>query len=933
MNKVRIALSVALLLLVIAAMTPFGISYTLADPTQGVEADGQLPEEETGEGEIESPEETATEGGDGTEADENGEGNGDGEDGGDGNGGGESGSVGAEALCICCFDEHGDGHTHGHEEWCLLYQAPEHSCEAEMDENNEIFPLESGPLDDGPQCDCGHPGGPHGEGCPLYQEPIYMDVTDLIDALPGLDEVRRMDLGEVYGVQQLIFEIRDMITERVSGFTEAEDFERFDAELGETRIEKYNSIFQYVDEYIKTYGMRARGSLAGATSINIALGRFYVTATSTPQYARQYNANTATVLAYYPYNADGYRIYGSNTVNYASNPKIQVSPGVTNADLFFDNLVITNNSCDCVNVTGADVTITLVDGTVNNLTCGWGSTGSTGGGALVKNNAVDGKRLTIRCEHSDEPGHLCDPGICGALNARGGTTYHVAAIGSAMTSGVGSNVGGFANLYIEGGIITAQAGQHTPGIGSQCGTSYMRSGAVNVTNPQMLNGQICKNINITGGRVYAYGGEGCSGIGSGWGVPVDGIYISGGAYVYAEGGLDSPGIGSGGNEKASPRVPGTLGRYDVSNIEISGGITVVEAVGGTSNYSGKPYTPGIGCGFSYLGDTGTLTNVQAQPEADWLAVVKQGTNINDATYIAGTPSPHNTDIIANMYYTLVYFSELQKTASVNGGAEETGEPEDMVQISAGDRVTYTLTPAAGIDPNALYDLVDEVPEGMTLVTTAGSYSPGMTWGTTGGVTTVKWLNQMGPQTFLFNVIVDSLGSELEMDYINQAVMTTESTTLSALSVPSNFTYHHADNPYAYIQVKKLIGNYSGLNTATQAELAERPFIIALTEGTSNKAGAATLGHGQTSGSMLLTFDTHTTSLTVTETVPMEFSENYAVTAFITHKDGATSTQNGRTISLQSGDDVLITVTNTFEPKPYFKGWTWLSNIFQNGAGS
>ena len=37
-NKVRIGLYAALLLFVIAAMMPFGISYTYADPAQGEEA-------------------------------------------------------------------------------------------------------------------------------------------------------------------------------------------------------------------------------------------------------------------------------------------------------------------------------------------------------------------------------------------------------------------------------------------------------------------------------------------------------------------------------------------------------------------------------------------------------------------------------------------------------------------------------------------------------------------------------------------------------------------------------------------------------------------------------------------------------------------------------------------------------------------------------
>ena len=816
-----------------------------------------------------------------------------------------------EPLCICCFDEHGDGHEHEHDICCPLYQALECICGTKTDVHSEDCSLYAGPY-----CDCDKPDGPHNETCPLYQVPVYMSVTNHIDALPSLDEVKFMDLNRVREVQQRIYEIRDMIADQVSGLTEAEGFERFDAELGEERIKKYNCLFGYVEEYIYNNTPRSRG-LSGAISINIAIGWFRITGDSTTQYLTQYNAGTATILAYYPYSADGYRIYGSNTTDYIR-CKIQVMPGVTDAHLYFDGITLDNRSNGCIRSSGADVTITLVDGTINNLSCAAGGSGTGLGYAVIeKNDAMDGCYLKINCEAAEAmgSGHICDPSVCGVMNLRG-TALHVAAIGSSWPSGTNQGIGGFANLYIEGGIIEARSGDHTPGIGAMCGTAHVPSSA----NAQFLRGQYCKNINISGGRVYAYGGEYCAGIGSGWGGPVDGIYISNGAYVYAQGGTGSPGIGSGGTHTSNAVYAGD-GPFNVSNITISGGLTVVEAVGGTSLHSSFPYAPGIGCGHNNAGRTGTLTNVQSKPEDGWYAMVKQGTSKADAAFIDGTPSDEDVDIIADMYYTLCYFTQLEKTACVNGGALKNGAADDMIQVYVGDRVKYIIDTQSGETGAQMYDITDEIPEGMTLVTTPGSYFPGMTWDTVSGVTTVKWLNQDGGHEFYFTVTVGSLAGVSEREYINQAIRTELN-----VSIVSTETYHHADNVFVTLQVKKIIENYGTQSTAMQAELASHLFIISLS---GDVNGNVPLKHNQTSGIMLMTLDTPSVSVTVTEIVPMEFAVGYTVSALITHWDGTSDIQTGSIITFQQGDDVLITVMNTFTPKSFFKGWTWIHNIFEN----
>lgn len=487
-------------------------------------------------------------------------------------------------------------------------------------------------------------------------------------------------------------------------------------------------------------------------------------------------------------NPDGYRIWGTANASTVYD-LVDVQEDVT-ATLIFDDLTLTNDAGACVDVTGSDTTIILEDNTTNNLTCSYG-TAVSGRGALIK-NGVDNHSLTIQCEHSGEEGHRCAEDQCGKLNATG-INIHAAAIGSCNDEGIAINKGGFSNLYIKGGIITARGGEHSPGIGTMCGTAHLRDGTTmtdeGLRNPQMYDGEICKNINISGGRVYAYAGESCAAIGSGGAGPVDGIYISNGAFVHAEGGWDSPGIGSGGVWRDKP-TPIAEGIYDVSNVIISGGDTVVEAIGSNLDHS-HYIVPGIGCGVSWRGDTGTLTNVQAVPDDFWLAIIKQGTNQDDADYIDGTPSNQAVDILPDMYYTLVYFGQISKTASVNGGDEATGE-DNSIWVSTGDQIRYIIdTTSWGEEVDGTCTIEDKIPAGMTLVTTNGTYTSGMTYSTSGGVTTVRWRNQRlssSNSQFYFTVTVDEpeKGDAVhQLLYINQAKMINN----SGLEIPSNYTSH------------------------------------------------------------------------------------------------------------------------------------------------
>lgn len=183
-------------------------------------------------------------------------------------------------------------------------------------------------------------------------------------------------------------------------------------------------------------------------------------------------------------NPKGYRITGTTTSN-----TIKVEPEVT-TDIMLDNVSVTSSGTkNCMDVSHANVTITLVG---NNLL----SCGATAYGALVK-DGMDDSRLIIQCEHADEKGHTCSEGTCGKLRAEG-TVEHATAIGNIIANRTVKEESRFSNLTIKGGIVNAQAGEHNCAIGAACG-SYANGG----TDTK----QYAENIRIEGGIITAKGGN------------------------------------------------------------------------------------------------------------------------------------------------------------------------------------------------------------------------------------------------------------------------------------------------------------------------------------------------------------------------------------------------------------------------------------------
>lgn len=353
-------------------------------------------------------------------------------------------------------------------------------------------------------------------------------------------------------------------------------------------------------------------------------------------------------------NPKGYYITGTTTTN-----KIVVDPGVT-TNLTFDNVSITNQnrSENCVTVSHADVAITLIGENV--LSCE-----KENYGALTK-DGMDDTSLTLQCEYIKQKGHKCKAEKCGSLKV-GGTATHVSAIGSSVANRETASESGFSNLYIKGGIITAQAGEHNCAIGAACSTYWYKQ-------------KHTKNISISGGVIRAIGGSYCAGIGSGCWTPTDGIYITGGE-VYASGGTDSPGIGSGGNNVV-PAEGGTVSQ-DISNIVISGGDTIVKAVGDQSTNM-----PGIGCGTPASGTPeGSITNVITVPDNGYQGYIQDGTTEDNYNFTDETPFHTATAISVQKYYTKIYFGPYRDENTITKDTKEQIGANHVISKTGGNDFT------------------------------------------------------------------------------------------------------------------------------------------------------------------------------------------------------------------------------------------------------
>ena len=271
---------------------------------------------------------------------------------------------------------------------------------------------------------------------------------------------------------------------------------------------------------------------------------------------------------------------------------VDIAAGAT---VTFDGVSI-SRAVYCVHCRGS-ATIILADGSENTLVCTGERSAINAGGA--------GTTLTIR-------GGTAGTGV---LNVTGGSWS--AAIGGGFYNNYDGNSRTCGNIVIEGGVITAQGGERSAGIGGDCDA-------------------ICGDITISGGTVTATGGELGAGIGSGgkssYNTGCGDITISGGT-VTATGGPGAAGIGSGGKRQQAGTMSYTT---FCGNITIAKTVTKVTATGPTyyiTLSSGTTYTfpPDAPIGAGSNGATcGTVT---VAPE-----LTKTVTN-NDTTWILEGTAP------------------------------------------------------------------------------------------------------------------------------------------------------------------------------------------------------------------------------------------------------------------------------------------------------
>lgn len=438
------------------------------------------------------------------------------------------------------------------------------------------------------------------------------------------------------------FRIEEQVPEdrvqKETDVTENTSTESGKTETTETEIKPTVKEKKQVKNKKRTAGIKKQLAENGQTLLNVGAGDIRITKDGASGGGL---ASTETNL-----NPKGYWIQGTTDTN-----NLIVEKEVTTS-LTLDQVNITASSkINCIDVSHANVTITLrgKNFLTNNSGRNDASDGNSGNG--VTKDGMDGE-LTIQCESASKKGHRCDDS-CGSLKAYGNPNqYHAGAIGSSWKNHRTKNENGFCNFTIKGGNIEASAGEHTPGIGSACDSE--------------VYGGYTKDIVITGGNITATGTAYGSGIGSGYGNKVDGIYITGGT-VKAYGGKYGPGIGA-----SAPQSGYSGPTKETRNVKISGGETVVIAVGdeGTG-------MPGIG---SAAGNS-KVFDVTADPEFGYQGYIQDGTSLENYTFMDGTPFKEETAINVGRFYTKVYFGPFRDSNEI---AKDTKE-----QIGANHVISQT----------------------------------------------------------------------------------------------------------------------------------------------------------------------------------------------------------------------------------------------------
>ena len=177
------------------------------------------------------------------------------------------------------------------------------------------------------------------------------------------------------------------------------------------------------------------------------------------------------------------------------------------------------------------------------------------------------------------------------------------------------------------------------------------------------------------------------------------------------------------------------------------------------------------------------------------------------------------------------------------------------------------------------------------------------------------LQEVIPESIKNKVVFDSVNVTANTGSTDLGSVTEKEQGCEVTVLPGNdLTVTITNTPVGTVKIKKVIDNY-------QKELAEDAFIIQAESADDNGTSVnteAVLKHNESSGTIAIK---KTTTLNIAEIVPKEYSLSE-----ITISGGGTL--NGNQVTVNPGEDVIVTVHNTYSGKPFFHVADAIKNQFK-----
>ena len=175
---------------------------------------------------------------------------------------------------------------------------------------------------------------------------------------------------------------------------------------------------------------------------------------------------------------------------------------------------------------------------------------------------------------------------------------------------------------------------------------------------------------------------------------------------------------------------------------------------------------------------------------------------------------------------------------------------------------------------------------------------------------------MIPESIKNKVVFDSVNVTANAGSTDLGSVTEKDRGCEVTVLPGNdLTVTITNTPVGTVKIKKVIENY-------QKELAEDAFIIQAESADDNGTSVnteAVLKHNESSGTIAIK---KTTTLNIKEIVPKEYSLSE-----ITVSGGGTL--NGNQVTVNPGEDVIVTVHNRYSGKPFFHVADAIKNQFKS----